>query len=97
MPRGTFGWRDFTVALRQEMIQRGLDEVTLAVAEILRRTGTLVPLRRLQRPGYWNLCRNGNSVEWRTFQNCGLDIDFNVEEEGTVRFITFRIIQPALA
>jgi hypothetical protein len=92
MPRGVPGWKDFTVEFRQQMVQDRRDEVTLPVTEIHRRTGTSVSLNELQRPAYWNACRNANTTEWRTFQNHGLDIDFNVEEDGTVRFITFRLI-----
>lgn len=85
MPRGDNCWVKLCRELREQIETR---RITLSVEEIHRRTGTTIPLNELRNPGYWNACRDGRP-SYDTTQKNGLELDFNVEDDGKVHFVTF--------
>lgn len=85
MPKGDNCWGELYRELREQIEAR---RFTLSVEEIHRRTGTTVSLNELRKPGYWNACRDGGP-SWDTAQKNGLELDFNVEDDGNVHFVTF--------
>ena len=90
MPRGTNIWVEYCVNLRKRMFQEEKFEIKVSIAKIQKQSGTDVSLADLRKPGYWNQCRDGKK-DWDTAQKNGLELDFNVEADGKVAFITFRL------
>lgn len=90
MPRGTNNWVEFCVNLRKRMFQEEWFEITLSVEEIHGQSGTDVSLAELRNPGSWNPCRDAKP-DFNTAQKNGLNIDFDVEADGKVQFVTFSL------
>jgi hypothetical protein len=90
MPVGDKCWLDYSVALRKRMFAEGRFEITVPIDEIHRESRTDVTISELRKSGYWNMCRDAKPY-WDTFQKNGIELDFEVEADGNVHFVTFRL------
>lgn len=90
MPVGDKCWVEYSEALRKKMFQRGIFELRVPMEDIHYETGTTVPFHELRNPGYWNACRDARR-DWDTFQKYGVELVFEVEPDGHVHFVTFRL------
>jgi len=90
MPAGDRCWVEYSELLRKRMFQDGVPEITVPMEEIHADTKTDVSFAELRRPGYWNPCRDA-AKDWDTFQKNGIELDFEVESDGCIHFVTFRL------
>jgi len=72
------------------MFREGRFEITVTTEEIHRESRTDVEFSELKKPSYWNQCRDAKPY-WDTFQKNGIELDFDVEADGKVRLVTFRL------
>lgn len=83
-------WGNFCVNLRMRMFKEETFEVKVSVTKIQKQSGTEVSLADLRKPGYWNQCRDGKK-DWSNAQKHGIELNFDVEPDGKVAFVTFRL------
>jgi hypothetical protein len=90
MPIGDSCWVKYAEKLRRKMCLDGVFELTVPISQVHIESGTDVSLRDLEKPGYWNPVREAKK-DWDTLPRNGVLVDFEVDEDGTVRFVTFRL------
>ena len=90
MPVGDRCWVEYAEKIRKRMFQERMFEITVPVDEIRIESRTTSPFAELRTPGYWNPCRDAKP-DWNTFQRYGVELDFRVEADGYVHFVTFRL------
>lgn len=85
-------WTTWADELRQEMMTGLTAEVTKSVAEITSETGTTQSASKLGSVRFWRACQAGDSPN-DFLARAGFEIDFQEDEEQTVRTVTLRLNQ----
>src|SRR5262249_10924356 len=83
-------WKEWCIRLRMRMMRRKLAEITLPVEQIYQEVGFGGPFADLRSYSYWNSCRN-RIPGWDTHTKQGLEVYFDVNDEGKVDEVTFRL------
>jgi hypothetical protein len=85
-------WKTWADGLRQEMMTGLTAEVTKSVAAITSETGTTESESKLGSVRFWRACQVGASPN-DFLARAGFEIDFQEDEEQTVRTVTLRLNQ----
>lgn len=90
MKPGDNCWKEWAVRLRMRMMRQRLVEVTLPVEQIYEEVGFGGPFEDLQSYSYWNSCRR-HIQYWDTLFKQGLEVEFEVNDHGTVDEVTLSL------
>ena len=90
MPVGDNCWVDYATKLQKEMYRRQCFELTFPVETIQSDSGTDETLEVLQREGFWNAVRDLKK-DWDTLPRKGILVDFEVNADGKIDEVTFRL------
>jgi hypothetical protein len=74
------------------MMRQKRAEITLPIDQVYEEVGFGGPLSDLHSYGYWNACRN-HIKDWDTLYKQGIEVDFEVNAQGRVDEVTFRLTE----
>ena len=86
------GWKDWADCLCQEMMTSLTSQVTKSVEAITSETATTKAESTLRSTRFWRACQSGKSPN-DVLATAGFEIEFEQDEEGNVREVTFRLNQ----
>lgn len=83
-------WKSWADALRQEMMVSLTPQVCKPIEAILEETGTTKTEKRLRSPAFWKACKAATTAN-DAIVVAGFEIDYNIEEDGTVCEVTLKL------
>jgi hypothetical protein len=86
----TTRWKNWADSLRQKMMTGLTPEVTKSVQVIVSETATSKAESTLRSANFWRACQLGRSPN-DVLAKAGFEIEFQPDEERTVREVTFRL------
>ncbi|MFK7737971.1 MAG: hypothetical protein AB8B50_18215 [Pirellulaceae bacterium] len=83
-------WKKWADNLRQEMMVSLTPEVCKPIEAIMEESETTKTEKRLRSAAFWKACQGGTTAN-DAIVVAGFEIDYNVEDDGTVCEVTFKL------